>query len=257
MEILLAACLTLILLALGAALVALSVVVFRSWWSVRVQAIRDYEAARGTQHGRLLRTACQNLDKRIQSLDGIVQQCDKDLQTIASQMDSELASLLRDHLVGERLSDVPGIGPVLAREITHTVYRGDLKDLHLAQGRVRNVGSSRQGAISSWVNQLEADMPRSMKSDFPGKAEVVEKYAAETRRLQVSRKTAARDYEDLLELRAKAKLELYFYSKVSVREFHRQLRGKEGVDLTRYHLGAFPPWADPPAWFSRLVEEFI
>jgi hypothetical protein len=224
---------------------------------VRKRARHDYRAARGTQHLRQLRASLTVLQKSMRAREARMRDKERQLDLLKRKRSVELRSALSRHLVENRLTEIHGIGPRLSRRIVGSCFRGNLRDLRSAH-RVKGIGPTHHRAIMAWVSVMEAQLPRLLEGNFPGKQRVMGKYAGEERSLQeaVEREQEALNEEKSLHETANGAIQRL--QKIKPAHFRQALqrRSLKSPVPAWYLLGVFPAWEPMPEWFETLLGEY-
>jgi hypothetical protein len=224
---------------------------------IRRRAQHDYRTARGTQHLRQLRTSLSTLRDSLRARQAKIQNLEKQLELLGRKRSAELHTTLSEHLLNERLTEVPGIGPMLNRRIIQYCFRGNLRDLRSAS-RIRGVGPSRQRAIMAWVHAREREFPRLLARDFPGKQHILSKYAEQERSLQETLKSERTTLGDEKRLHETALAVALRFRKAKPAHFRRALRRNSPKSPVPawYFVGVYPPWEPMPEWFETLLSKY-
>ena len=224
---------------------------------IRKRARHDYRTARGTQHLRQLQNVFPTLRDSRRTRSARVKKLESQLGRITGQCSAELRRALSAFLVRYRLIEVQGVGSTLSNRIIRSCFRGSLRDLHSAY-RVRGIGPSLQRAISAWVNAREAEFPKLMAIGFPGKQQILDRYADQERSLQkqLASESTTLSEEDLLYKETSAAIERL--RKVKPAHFTRALRRNERSSQVPawYFQGLYAAWDPMPEWFETLLSSY-
>lgn len=225
--------------------------------SLRKRAKRDYQMARGTYHLSQLSRLLKLLNETIEREEQAARRIENELKALESQRSSELRAALSLYLVRERLREIPGIGPEMQQRIIRYCFKKDIQDLRFAY-RINGIGPQRMHAIEQWIDRMEREFPRLLEGDFPGKEEILQKYA---KRLELKQQEAERRRQSLLENKAlyqKANTVAKELGKVLPSHFRAALRHPSGENRipTRYLLGIYAPWEPIPEWFQALCARY-
>jgi hypothetical protein len=222
---------------------------------LKAHAQANYESARGTAHKVILMNARRTLQAQIKANRSALMDDQERLRSLVSARDSNLEQTVTLQIVASDLQNVRGVGPELAKKIQSTVFNGSLGSLHNAY-MIYGIGEQKQKEISAWVREQTREVKRILKTDFPGKSEIM--IAAEQAIGQAEKRI-----EQLTdELSAQSNLmkaiddELSWLHLVSEKVFEARL--VRDVDdnallIDRYQLGVFAPWAEPPGWFATAA----
>ena len=77
----------------------------------------------------------------------------------------------------KELDKIPGMGRVLKDRIIRRCFNGNLESLTNARIYVHGIGEEKSFAIHRWVRDTRAKMPQLLHTNFPGKSQVLKKYA--------------------------------------------------------------------------------
>lgn len=232
---------------------------FFGWAALRRRALkrqagREYEEARGTMHKRLLQQALRQPRRRKKEVERELAATEQRKSRLLEERRRAYLKQAQRAIVMNGLTDVSGIGSVLAGEIRRQVFRNALSDLHQSQ-RVSGVGRQKQSAISAWVRKQERRLPSVINGNFSGKAEITEQYEdslADADRKKKSLKAELEAIEQDLEAPEAALRRLERVTKV---DFIRA-RTDDGAQtdaLDTYLRGLFAEWEPVPAWFGELI----
>ena len=228
------------------------------WWKAATRASRDYSFARGTAHLKQIDRALENLQGRIEDLHEQIYKIRMRITQLETERTEKLRSALLQQIVYKGIREIPGIGPALAQEILSRCYDGTLESLSRAYLCVRGIGEKRQLAINAWLRSVQSRLPTLLKQDFPHKVEIIERYRERIEQLKQTAKPREDELAGLVKFQREVLEEINWLRTVSPNHFVRAYEGdREARELvTRYLLGLFPPWDEPPGWFRRLLEEF-
>lgn len=222
---------------------------------LKKQAVQDYQEARGTAHHHLLHEALERARKQLDETNASLEAARKKRAELVDDQNATLQSKLATLIVENNLQEVYGVGEKLKGEITRSVFRGRLSDLHRTDWRVRGIGDQKQRAISQWVRQYEAQMPSLMKAGFSGQEAIVMKYhqqiAAQDKMIEAQETRQAVLGERIRHLTEElGKLDI-----ISERDFVRALTDPEGGSdrLDAYLHGVFAEWESMPEWFREAI----
>jgi hypothetical protein len=221
------------------------------------QARRDYRAARGTQHLHQLRASFVKLQKSMRARKARIRETEQQLERLLLKRSEELHSTLSRHLVDVRLTEVQGIGPQLNRRIVQVCFRGNLRDLRFAH-RVHGIGPILQQAINAWIQTVEAELPRLLDEDFPGKQPILDTYSDQEQSLQMALGAEHEIFGHEQTLREKARDVILRLQKVKPTHFQKALlqRSRKSIVPAWYFVGVFPPWQPMPEWFETLLKQY-
>lgn len=168
--------------------------------------------------------------------------------------DRELTEALVRHLVQTRLSQIPGIGPTLRAKIIRHVFRGRLSDLHSAR-RLEGIGSQRQYQISRWAHRMEAQLPRLLQEDFPGKSQILNAHREELDERRHQGATTQQWVTKLQELQKQIDAALADLTAVTWHDFLQALvePGDPPEKIRRHMSGVFAAWEPMPDWFREAL----
>ena len=101
-------------------------------------------------------------------------------------------------------------------------------------------------------------MPRLLRTDFPGKSQIVTKYAVLDRDLEVELKVRDFELTTREDLRNEAVEALDPLISVDASVFLNAHKGdvKSAETVSRYLVGVFPEWRKMPEWLKTLVETY-
>lgn len=130
---------------------------------LRQQARIDYQQARGTAHKQLLQAAAKNLQQQQQTQQRTIHTAQAKISQLQTTQSRLLKDAFLDHLVHERLTEIPGIGERRKAEILQKVYKGKLTDLRLAH-LLPGIGDQTQAAINKWVNYYQQHLSQELQN---------------------------------------------------------------------------------------------
>ena len=222
--------------------------------ALRHQAKEDYRRARGTAQQQMLEESSILLQAQLKRAIETHREAEHAYKQAVLERDRELTEALVRYLVQTQLSQIPGIGPTLRAKIVRHVFRGRLSDLHSAR-RLEGIGSQRQYQISSWAHRVEAQLPRLLKEDFPGKSQILNVHREELdeRRHQVV--TIKQWVTKLQELQKQMDAALAGLTAVTWHDFHRALLESDDPpeNIRRHMSGVFAAWEPMPDWFREAL----
>ena len=225
---------------------------------LREQARIDYANARGTAHLRMLLNVYEKLKSQAQESSKQVEESNRRLAKIQQEQTKDLHEVIEARIVRDHIHEIPGIGPKLSAQLVSNVYRSRLSDLRKAEIYIHGIGDSRQYQINAWVCSWENQVPKLVEDEFPGKQEILDRYAenisqasAEIKRLEKQKSKAMAKYDKATEL-------IHSLQEVSTRDFERVLLGQQNQNDSKirfYLTGIFPEWEPMPEWFKEIVSE--
>jgi hypothetical protein len=240
-------------------LLGVYLLILEARWKSRThkQAEHDYRIARGTQHLHQLRACLPVLHTSLKNRQAKVGKLEKQLNSLNQKRSTELQTALSTHLVNQRLTEVPGIGQTLSRDIIRHCFRGNLHDLRFAS-RIRGVGPSRHRAIMAWVYARERELPRLLDGSFPDKQRILSKYAKQEQVLKAALESERTALDRENELFEKADVAASKLRKIKPSHFRKALRSNSPKPPVPawYFVGVYPPWEPMPEWFETLLSEY-
>ena len=220
------------------------------------QAREDYLQCRGTNHARLLQAAINRHQEAVNELEVARKNLDYKIQQLDKEINEQLQRALATHLVKSQFTGIPGIGSKLRDRIISTCFDGTLDSLNRSQ-LVRGVGPEKAAAIRAWVYQMKRSMPKLLKSDFPGKQDILEKQRERRHRLMEKRSGLNEEIIARKRVIDRARDGLASFAGVTVSDFRKALRGDAEASqrIAKYSLGAFAEWESMPEWFAAIISE--
>lgn len=227
------------------------------------KAWRDHRGSRGTIHRELLKRLLSILNDKLNELEAQRTSLIIQKKRAEGELRSALRAHLIKHIVNERLDEVPGIGPVLKERIIKGCFDGTLESLEALpylrarSWHLRGIGKEKAQAVGRWAREVKERLPEFLEGDFPGKAELIEKYS----KIDSSLKFQISDIDARLRflrgLRDKAMVEFDRLSSIGVLTFFKAYLGDAGASkkATEYLMGIFPEWEAEPDWLKSLIEE--
>ncbi len=236
---------------------------FKKWlpvkkWrnSIHKQARLDYENARGTAHLRMLRKAHESLNKKIKDIDIQIRAYQTEIERLQKDCEAQLRIALERHIVYTYLGNVPGIGPKLRDSILSKVFKSRLRDLQMAF-RVPGIGETRQREINNWIKTYEQQIPSLMKWDFPGKADIDQKFEATTGSLKKKTQHLTAMKTEFKRKVNLAEGEILRLESIQLQDFKLAFENPRdlNINIENYLKGVFTEWEPVPAWFKEIVAE--
>lgn len=224
---------------------------------LRAQARLDYHSARGTAHLKMMRDAHEQYTRKYGRCQTALTAAQQQKSSIKSGGDQELQSTLETHILRTRLREIPTIGPALAEQLRlYAEGHGGLQSLSYASRYVTGIGDARQTAIDAWVSNYEKQKAALLAGDFPGKAEVLTRTAAQLAAVEAEITSLTKQEVALTEQLHRLRTEIAALESVSYNDFVRALQGPPAASdaLDRYLRGVFPEWEPMPEWFKEIVE---
>ena len=220
------------------------------------RAREDYLRCRGTNHARILQSAIKRHQEALRVLYSARDNIEHKLQRVNNQITEELRQVLITYLVNSRFTNIPGIGSTLRDRIVRTCFDGTLDSLNRSP-HVRGVGPEKAAAIRAWVYQMNRVIPALLKSDFPGKQDVLEKHQAERQQLVQKREDLSEKIITRERVIDRAREGLASFAGVTIADFRKALRGNREASrkIADYSLGAFAEWDSMPEWFAAILTE--
>jgi len=243
-----------ILIYLGASLLAVEI---RARRRLAKRAQHDYRSARGTQHLAQLQAVFPALRRDLGARQARVADLQRKFDRLHSEYMTALHKALSAHLIHERLTEIPGIGPTLSTRVAHYCFRGSLADLHYAY-RVQGIGMRLQSLISAWVEERLSEFPRLLAGDFAGKVAVVQQYDERIGALRSSIEDERNALSKVESLYVKIKAAIDQFARVRPARFRRALWDKALVSRVPawYITGLYAPWEPMPEWFKTVLTEY-
>lgn len=219
------------------------------------RAAHDYEAARGTQHRRMLEQSLAVLRSKIATREASIEYLKQNRATLQQRQTDELdRALLQQELV-----KIHGISHRLAEQIEQQAYRGDLRNLQYASRVVNGIGEKKQAALNAWLKSTYRKWPSMRSQDFQGKSAIAKRYAARSKQLEGQ---LFREEQALREMQAvvpKAASELNRLHTVSQQDFLQALKQSPSGNsdqINAYLIGVFAEWEEMPDWFKSLITKY-
>lgn len=218
------------------------------------RARRAFARARGSLHVPLLREAQERLEGELRrSEDGLAAVLQARAR-IQAACDEELVTALSHHLVSTRLGEVSGIGIKDQADILSAVFDRNLEDLRSAHW-VLGLSEGRQQALNAWILAYRRQFPALLQEDFPGKAEVVDRYRRPLAELDAQLAELRAERDDVVALRDAVGAALARLWTVTAHDYARALRdpadAAAAAAVAAYERGAFALWEPMPDWFAR------
>lgn len=222
---------------------------------LRRRAKADYLKARGTIHRQILQTCLSNLEPKISELEAGTLNLLSRRAALENEVKRELEVALTTHVVDKELDQVPGIGSVLKDRIIQRCFDGTLESLSDSRF-VPGIGEQKYVVIREWVESTKPKMAQLLLEDFPGKDNVLKKYADLNSGLEQELKVNDLELQRFRQLRSEATSAINGLESVDASTFLAAYRrnGKAAEVVTRYLVGVFPEWGREPNWFKILVE---
>lgn len=227
------------------------------WLEIQNRAAHDYQAARGTQHRKMLEQSLGVVQQRIASQQRAIAHLRQQLSALQARENEALDRALLRHQLETNIS---GIGSRLAAQIEQQVYRGNLGTLQYAARYVAGVGPKKQAAINAWLGQVAQRWPALRQSNFPGKASIIQQFQSPRQDKQRELDAAVRRLKEMQLLADKATVELSRLSAVTMADFVQayQSRGNGVSDeISAYVIGTFAEWEEMPHWFKSLITDYV
>jgi len=222
--------------------------------TLRGRARRAFAQARGSLHVPLLREAQERLEGELRRCEDGLAAVLRARARIQAACDEELVTALSHHLVATRLGEVSGIGIRDQVDILSAVFDRNLEDLRSAHW-VLGLTEGRQQAINAWILAYRRRFPALLQDDFPGKAEVIERYRRPLAELDAQLAELRAERADVVALRDAVGAALARLWTVSARDFARAMRDPRDATaaaaVAAYERGAFALWEPVPDWFAR------
>jgi len=224
---------------------------------LREKAHIDYLNARGTSHLKMLLQAQAHLNLKIQSTSKELNENQVALTKLLKEQLDEQSQLLETQIVRQHIHEIPGIGSKLAAQIVSRSFRSHLSDLRFARSTIHGIGDTRQVQINNWISSWESRIPDLLKQDFPGKQQVIGKYAERIRSTTSNVKKLEKQKGNLQTNLDKCVGLIKQLKEVTARDFEGALSGKIQTNPTIqfYLTGVFPDWEPMPDWFKEIVSE--
>jgi hypothetical protein len=229
----------------------------RSGFLLRRRARYDYRTARGTQHLRQLSAAIPALKKSMHARETRIDALERQLEQLRFAQTQALVRALSEQLVSQRLTEVRGIGATLSQRVIQHSFRGSLRDLHTAY-RVEGIGPALQSAISAWVQDRQAELPKLLAGDFTGKQHIEARYADSRASLQRQLDSEGIALERETQLYDTAQTTIEQFRQVRPAHFRRALRRKDRKSpVPAWYLeGVYRAWEPMPGWFAELLNNY-
>ena len=217
----------------------------------------DYMNARGTMLRNIVRNCLVNLNRNISDLESNIRQLKSRTTKLSRQKDKELEVKLTTHIVIRELDKIPGIGRVLTDRIMRLCFDGTLNSLNYI-GNIQGIGEEKSYAIRRWVSNTRRKMPQLLRTDIPGKSQIVTKFAVLDRDLEGELKAHDSELANRLHLRNEAVEALDPLESVDASVFLNAHKGdvSSSETVSCYFVGVFPEWRRMPEWFKTLVETY-
>ena len=222
---------------------------FVSWRQSRF----DFRNARGAVHLRYLEEALPRLEQRIVGAHSALDALRREIEALTTQRTAEYQAVIARGFVLSTTRGPPGVGPVLWNRVVSSCFDGTLGSLRNAR-MVGGIGDQRAAAIQAWVTEAEREMQRQLKSDFPRKKEISERYERLLRGKVEPAEAAEKQYRYLVEIQATAEAERKRLRAVRASTFRSAYKGERvaAEQIIRFLIGAYPPWEPPPTWYEAL-----
>ncbi len=246
-----------VLILLMIVILLLAIAIWPKWTrrrALRLRARQDYLNARGTIHRQLLTEAMGEVEFEAKVCESQLQTARNRRSALQSQRDRELNEAYARFVVSRHFRDIYGIGPKLEQQILHTVFRGNLADLHRAH-EISGVGWARQGAISQWVREYEAQKPAMVKEGFPGQKQISDRHDLGILAAEKQVDTLTVQLKKLRKREDTVRAGLDRLANVTEKDFVEAMRNPDNPSdrLTIYLSGAYDEWESMPDWFQKAV----
>jgi len=222
--------------------------------TLRGRARRAFAQARGSLHVPLLREAQERLGGELRRCEDGLAALLRARARIQAACDEELVTALSHYLVSTRLGEVSGIGIQNQADILSSVFDRNLEDLRSAHW-VIGLSAGRQQAINAWILAYRRQFPALLQEEFPGKAEVVERYRRPIAELDAQLAELQAERDDIVALRDAVGAALARLWTVTTHDYARALRdptdATAAAAVAAYERGAYALWEPVPDWFAR------
>lgn len=219
-------------------------------------ARQEYQLARGTAHGKMLK------DARIlwqSKYDSVVHQMDAikgDIRQAMTTRQDDLQEALDHYIIETHLHEVPGIGPKLQHMILNEVFISKLSDLRHAYYK-SGIGETKQEQINQWIDSYEELSSTMMNQNFPRKQKINndadKSIAGLDRKINNLEKQRSGLEEKINKIDAAQKVLGHFTPEDFVQA--RLFPNKWNSKFDNYIRGVFGEWENMPRWFKEIVEE--
>jgi len=225
---------------------------------LRRRAKTDYLHARGTHHRNIIQSCLVNLNREISKFENKIQQLKSRRTKLKREKDRELEIKLTTQIVDRDLEKIPGIGRVLKERIIGSCFNGTLESLLNARIHVRGIGDEKNYAIRRWIRNTRAKMPQLLRASFPGKSQILTKYAQLDSKTDEEILSNNSEHERLQHLRSQSIAALNGLGPVDASTFLNAHKGDDEAAkmVTHYLIGVFPEWKMRPPWFTTLIKTY-
>ena len=225
-------------------------------WRKR-RAAQDYRNARGSVHRATFEQAANRLKKRLEASKQALDQHNRALHQVKNKRDAALNQALSRYIVEMYLTEIYGIGTALRNRILSRVFRNNLDDLRSASRLINGIGEHKQRAINQWIYKYKRQFPTMLQTEFPGKTEVMQKYAAPIKKLETEIARVVAAQSAVQEVLKSVQVAIEQLSSVTEKDFYQALLAPDNVDpsLEHYRVGVFAPWEPAPEWFKLAINK--
>ena len=219
-------------------------------------AKREYTQSRGTAHAQLLRDARKRIERNNSQIIQKISSLKKEWQTRYNQSQSQLTDALHRHIVMTHLNEVPGIGAKYQDLIITHVFHRRLSDLRFSSN-ISGIGEVKQYQINLWINKYEAQTQELLKTNFPGKAEIISSNLPPIEAIRKEVEMLERSSQKLQNQMGQIDKVLAEYCNLTEEQFVRAriTQGEHNLKIDNYLRGIFAEWESVPAWFQELIKE--
>ncbi len=217
----------------------------------------EYENARGTAQLKILLVAEKSLKIKLDRTNREIQTAKDSIDQIEKKRSIKLKEAIEREIVINHLTEVHGIGNVLANAIIRKVFRGHIADLRRSSMIVTGIGENKQKSINYWIVQYEKKIPIMLGSDFPGKKEIIANIQQEIIEIKNNIEVLISLRERLNPMIMKSQNVISQLKKVSEEDFILSFLSSSinNENLDSYQRGVFAVWEPVPDWFTDILKE--
>ena len=215
--------------------------------SLWIKAYNGYNHSRGTKHLRLLQGIFTSLNKNKDETINPITDFEVQISRLKKRRIEALEVATSKFLIRTELTKVSGIGETLKERIIQQSFKNTLLSLENV-AYIQGAGSEKVLAVRLWVKEAINRLSEVIKSDFPGKQNIISQYGEELDDTTNQRFAILQNLQKVEEVISKTEKEIIRRSLISTSTFRRALKGdiKEVNQVSQYMKGTFTEWEDTP-----------
>ena len=140
--------------------------------SLWIKAYNNYNHSRGTKHLRLLQGIFTSLHKNKDENINLITDFEVQISRLKKRRIEALEVAASKFLIRTELTKVSGIGETLKERIIQQSFKNTLLSLENV-AHIQGMGSEKALAVRLWVKEAINRLPEVIKSDFPGKQNII------------------------------------------------------------------------------------